>query len=192
MEASGRNSTCRCDWQRDLDINEGFQVPTAGRSQCRCTRSGTGSVACGRHWMIIYADDCCLHWQRGLYSHQAVYTRIGCCIFLFWPQYGTLSVATQIPFLNSSAENSDIQKRIFSMTSHPDTSLPTIHLWGSGAAVVLLEGWGANLEIGTQLDRSSRLGCGCSPVSIGADISAAISLLSKGCRRSALSSGVVL
>lgn len=78
----------------------------------RCNKSGTGSVACGRHWMIMYADDCCLHWQRGLYSHQAVYTNIGCCIFLFWPQYGTPPTATQLPFLNSSALSSDIQVEI--------------------------------------------------------------------------------
>lgn len=193
MEAAGRNSTCRCDWQRDLDINEGFQVPTVGRSQCRCNRSGTGSIACGRHWMIIYADDCCLHSQRGLYSHQAVYTCTRCCIFLLWPQHGTLSTATQLPLLNSSALSSDIQERIPIFVSdfqlwhfiHEHPAVGERHCCG------LLQGWGPALEVGMQLDWRSPLGC-LSPVSIGADISAAISLLSKGCRRSALSSGVVL
>lgn len=192
VEASGRNTTCRCDWKCDVDINEGFQVPNVGTSQCHCNRSGTGSVACGKHWMIIYADDCCLHWQRGIYSHQAVYTCIGCCIFLFWLQYNTLPTATQLPFLNSSALSSDIQEKIPFFISD---FLPWhfIHEHQPvGEQHHCVKGWGATLEIGMQLDWRSPLGCWCRPVSIKADISTAISLLSKGCRRSALSSGVVL
>lgn len=166
--APGRNSTCRCDWQRDLDINEGFQVPTKGRSQCRCNRSGTGSAACGRHWMIIYADDCCLHWQRGLYSHQAVYTCIGCCIFLFWPQYGTLPTAMQLPFLKALLW-AQTSRKIPSLlvTSYPDTSSTNIHLWGNSTAVGLLGGWGATLEIGMQLEWRSPLGCPCPQLASG-------------------------
>lgn len=162
-EASGRNTTCRCDWKCDVDITEGFQVPNVGTSQCHCNRSDTGSVACGKHWMIIYADDCCLHWQRGIYSHQAVYTCIGCCIFLFWPQYNTLPTATQLPFLNSSALSSDIQEKIPFFISdflpwhfiHEHQPVGEQHHCG------LLKGWGATLEIGMQLDWRSPLGCWC-------------------------------
>lgn len=126
VEASGRNSTCRCDWKHDLDINEGFQVPTVGRSQCRCNRPGTGTIACGTHSMVIYADDCCPHWQRGLYYHPA---KIRMLYFLVLTTVRHSSNCSTAPFSQQLWDETARKRFPFLLiTSYPDTWSTHIHL----------------------------------------------------------------
>lgn len=83
-----------------------------------------------------------------------------CCIFLFWPQYGTLPTATRPPFLVSSALSSDIQEKIpFFIKDflpwhfiHRHPPVEERCCWGLRSA---------SLEITMQLDWSSPWGCRC-------------------------------